>query len=77
MNSIYSVRLTTRTIIEHVQLYGCFSKVFKDKQTAITFINKVTSHCCRNNLNGFLKTELITAVNNSDEVIFISSLTKV
>ena len=77
MNSIYSVRLTTRAVIEHVQLYGCFSKVFKDKQTAITFINKVTSHCCRNNLNGFLKTELITAVNNSDEVIFISSLTKV
>ena len=77
MSSIYSIKLATKTVIELVNLYGCFSKVFKDKQTAITFINTVTSHCCRNNLNGFLKTELITAVNNSDEVIFISSLTKV
>ena len=76
MSRIYSIKLSTKRIIEHVNLHGCFSKVFKDKQTAITFINTVTSHCCRNNLNGFLKTELITAINNSDEVIFISSLTK-
>lgn len=75
--SIYSLKLPTKLAIDHINIYGCFSKVFSDKQKAITFINTITSYCCRNNLNGFLKTELITCVNNSDQVVFITSFVKI
>lgn len=69
--------ISTKSIIEHVRLYGQYSQVFSIKKDAITKINTVTAHCCRNSLNGFLTTELITCLNNSDQVIYISIFTKV
>ena len=70
------LKMSTKSIIDHVRLYASFVQIFNCKKDAITKINTITAYCCRNNLNGFLTTELITCVNNSDQVVYIINIVK-
>ena len=70
----YKLDIKPKQIIEHAMKYGSYSERFTARKEAVSLINSLMGYCSRNDLNGVFKTELITAINKYDQVIFIATL---
>ena len=75
--SIYVQDLKPVEAIKHAFKYGSITERFTTRKQAISRVNSFMGYCSRNDLNGTFKTELVTAINSKDEIVFYATLYKI
>lgn len=76
-NIIYKLNMSGKQAIEHAFKYGVYCERLQNRKEAVSRINNFMGYCSRNNLTGVFKTELCTAINSKDEVVFFATLYKI
>lgn len=74
---IYKLNVSGKQAIDHAMKYGVYCERLDSRKEAVSRINNFMGYCSRNGLNGVFKTELCTAINSKDEVVFFATLYKI
>ena len=74
---IYKLNISGKQAIDHAFKYGIYSERLESRKDAVSRINNFMGYCSRNGLTGVFKTELCTAINSKDEVVFFATLYKI